>query len=125
MKKLIGLLVLTVALAGCSWTKSRVNVEGLYLKADRVEVGATTDELIKTIGRSPNAIVPGKSGSIYLYNFGETRTHGFSLFVVSFKKSNVGLDSAMFFVGEDGKVEEKVVSDNSRDLEWEFWPFGD
>ncbi len=91
-----------------------------------MEPGITqATDLESIFGSPPNAIIPSSDGTIHLYNFGDAKTEGFNIFIVSFRKSNVGLDSALFFVGDDGVVSKKVISNNSKDLDWEFWPFGD
>ena len=101
-------------------------LENFHLKAKLVKPGETkADDLEKIIGSSPNAVLPLKEGKIHLYNFGDAKTNGLQLILVNFSKTNAGLDSALFFVNDEGTVTDKIISSNSEKLDWEFWPFGD
>jgi hypothetical protein len=125
MRRLVLLIVAASVFCGCSWSRQRVNVEGFHTKVNAVKVGQTKAADLKGIfGTEPNAVIPAKEGRIHLYNFGDAKTKGFNLILVSFSKTNAGLDSALFFVDENGVVQNKIVSSNSSDLDWQYWPFG-
>jgi hypothetical protein len=125
MRQLLVFVLAASAFCGCSWSRQKVNVEGFHTKLNAVKVGETKAADLKGIfGTEPNAVIPAPEGRIHLYNFGDSKTKGFNIIILGFSKTNAGLDSALFFVDADGVVRDKIVSSNSADLDWEFWPFG-
>jgi hypothetical protein len=125
MIRLFTVLLIISVCFGCSWSRQKFNVEDFHKKAAAIKIGETKAADLESIfGSPPNAIIPFKESSIHLYNFGDTKTESFNLLIVNFQKSNVGLDSAMFFVDESGIVKDAVISNNSQNLNWEYWPFG-
>jgi len=130
MKKalyLLAMLLLTFTITGCTWSRIKYNVEDFHTRAARVKVGQTNAaDLEKIFGSAPNTIIPGKDDkSIYVYNFGDTKTNGLTLIIVNISKSNVRTDSAYFFVNNAGVVEKASISNNSEDVPWEWWAFGE
>ena len=78
------------------------------------------------LGSPPNNVIAvGGGRTVYLYAFGDSKTEGFNIILLEITKSNVGIDSAIFIADRNGVVQESYVSNNSRDLPWEFWAFGD
>ena len=120
------LLILPVLLNACIWGRQKINVEGFHEKAELVVAGETrADELTEILGTPPNAILPLKNGKkLYVYTFGDGKTEGFNLILFRIQKTNLGIDSGYFFIDGNNTVEEKIISNNSKDVPWEWWAFG-
>lgn len=121
------LIILTLIFSGCVFTRQKINIENFHSKAEQVEAGKTkARELAAILGGPPNAILPMEEGKeVYVYTFGDGKTKGLNLIIFGVTKTNLGLDSAYFFINENKVVEEKIVSTNSKDVPWEWWAFGD
>lgn len=111
---------------GCTFSRTRTNVDDFYDRIDRVVVGKTTaEQLIDILGSPPNNIIDVAAGRrVLLYTFGDAKTSGLTLIVLNITKTNVGIDSAIFIVDPDNVVEEVRYSTNSQGLEWDWWAFG-
>ena len=131
MKNSIWAVLLCVGLAlsldGCLWGRQKINVENFHDKATQVKPGKTTAKQLPGIfGTPPNAVITKKNGKeIHVYSFGDSKTKGFVAIIVNFTKENKGLDTAHFYIDANGVVEEKIISTNSQDVAFEWWPFGD
>lgn len=121
------LLLLPLFLGACTFARQKINVEQFHEKAELVVPGETkADELVDILGSPPNAILPLKEGKkVYVYTFGQGKTKGLTLILFNVSKTNVGIDSGYFFIDRNDTVEEKVISNNSREVPWEWWAFGD
>ena len=119
-------LLLLFSVGGCAWQRGRTNIADLHNRVDQVQPGTTTSaQLLNILGSPPNNIIALPEGrSILLYTFGDSKTNAFDIIFLRFAKTNVGIDSALFTM-KDGVVESTSIGTNSRDLAWEFWPFGD
>ncbi|RKY19644.1 MAG: hypothetical protein DRQ55_10150 [Planctomycetota bacterium] len=119
------LLLLTTG--GCSWGRQRVNVEGMHARAEALRPGVSTQEhVLAAMGTHPNRVMDLKNDKeAWVYIFGDGKTEGFNMFIVAFQKSNIGLDTAMLTFDANGVLEDMWISNNSQELEWELWPFGD
>ncbi len=112
-----------LATSGCSFARSRVNNTELPTLAQLVEPGKTSSKDLTALLGDPNSVVPlGDGKQVFLYTFGDAKTKGFNLLLFGWEKTNTGFDSGYFII-EDGTVKEKLVSSNSQDLPWEWWPF--
>jgi hypothetical protein len=131
MKRSIWAILLCVGIAlsldGCLWARQKINVENFHDKAMAVKPGKTrANQLPGIFGTTPNAIIPGKGGKeVQIYSFGDAKRKGFVAIIINYIKENKGLDSAYFYIDANGVVEEKIISTNSQDVEFEWWPFGD
>jgi hypothetical protein len=122
------LLPLTLALVtGCTWSRQRTNITDFHARVSAVVPGETKGaDLPAILGSPPNNVIPlGDGGAVLLYTFADSKTNGFNIIIINLNKTNVGVDSAVFIIDSQGIVQEVNVSTNSKDLEWEFWPFGD
>jgi hypothetical protein len=113
--------------AGCSFARTRTNLDDFYQRAESVVPGETRiRDLVDILGSPPNNVIPlPDGGQVFLYTFGDAKTAGLDLILFSVSKSNVGVDTAIFTIGKDGVVEEVIYSTNSQKLDWQLWPFGD
>ena len=118
-------LLMAVAVSGCTFHRSRLNIEDFNAKAAQIEPGKTTaGELVEILGSQPNTILPIEDGqSIYIYYFGDTKTGGLTLIIVNFLKTNSGIDSGFFILDKNKVVQRAFVSRNSEEVSWGWWPF--
>ena len=125
--RLFALLLLAAAAAGCSWSRTVVNDPSTPDRAAAVVPGATTaDELPGILGSDPLSFIEvGDGRRLLVWGYGESKTEGLNLILVSSSRTNSGLDTAFFLVDAEGVVRRKWVGTNSRDLPWEWWSFGD
>ena len=73
----------------------------------------------------PNNIIPAAGGkTVFLYTFADSKTGGLNLVIFNTRKTNVGVDTALIIFDKNGVVEQVNVSENSKDLEWDWWAFG-
>ena len=119
-------LVWLSAPLGCAFQRQRINVENPFSRLARVRTGETRAvELPAILGTAPSSIFPippDKEGHVYSY--GDSKTWMMGLVVFNVQKTNTGIDTAVFVVDGQGVVEEKIFGQNSKDLPWQFWPFG-
>ena len=114
-------------MTGCIWSRVRVNDWDLPQKAARVTEGETkAEELESIMGSKPSVVQNLKSGKkAHVYVFGDTKTKGLNLIFFQVIKSNSAFDTAMFLEDQNGVIEDVMISNNSEDLPWEWWAFGD
>lgn len=114
------------AATGCSLQRQRINIENPYTRFQRVKPGQTrVEELSAILGTGPSNVVPvppDREG--YVYSYGDSKTWMLGLLFINFQKTNTGIDTAVFVVDRNGVVERVVHGTNSKDLPWQFWPFG-
>jgi len=127
MRTVVIATVLAALTVGCTWARGRINTPDFHNKVAAIEVGVSTQEdVLDAVGSYPGTVRQLKSGKeIWAYIFGDSKTEGFSLIIVGWQKSNIGIDTALFKFDENGVLERQWVSNNSQDLEWEMWPYGD
>jgi hypothetical protein len=118
-------LVAVVAVSGCTFHRTRFNIEDFNAKAAKIEPGKTkVSEMVQILGTEPNTILPVEDGnSIYIYYFGDTKTGGLTLIVLNFLKTNAAVDSGFFVVDKNNVVQRAFISTNSEEVSWGWWPF--
>jgi len=108
------------------FVRNKINVENFHAKAEQIIPGTTTAaRVIEILGSPPNAILQLRDERAYVYTFGDAKSGGFNLFVFGSRKTNTGIDSAYFFLDANDVVKRKMISNYSRDLDWDWWAFGD
>ena len=50
---------------------------------------------------------------------------GLTLILINIMKTNSGIDTALFLVDEQGVVEETKIGQNHKEVDWQWWAFGD
>jgi hypothetical protein len=120
---LLALLVST----GCLVSRGQVNVADLRDRVGGVVVDKTTiDEVEDMIGGPPISATPVGGGLIaYSWAFGDTKTMGLTLVIINITKTNSGIDTAVFVADKDRIVRGFFVGENSKDVPWQWWAFGD
>ncbi len=113
--------------SGCTFMRHDINAVHLHDKIKHLETGKTTaDELQTMIGSPPQSVLfTDDDERVWIYSFGQAKTAGLTLILFNTLKTNMGLDGALFLIDKDGVVKKQIVSNNSRDLPWEWWPFDD
>jgi hypothetical protein len=128
LRAFAGIALLTLcALPGCLFARGQVNASDLPDRVSGVVPGTTTiAQVERMIGGPATSITPlGAGNLLHVYTFGDTKTAGLSLIVLNISRTNSGFDTAFFVVDPSGVVVEMKVGQNSKDLEWEWWAFGD
>lgn len=127
MRTLLLAGLLAFLTTGCLWARGHINQPDFYERAASIENGVSTeDDVLDALGSYPGTVRELKSGkTLWAYIFGDSKTEGFNMFIVNFQKSNIGIDTALFKFDENGVLEKHWISQNSENLEWETWPFGD
>ncbi len=120
-------VLLLLSLPGCVFARAQLNAADLEERVAMVVPGATTMvEVEEAIGGPATSITPLGGGKLlHVYTFGDTKTAGLSLIVLNVSRTNSGIDTAFFVVNADGVVEEMRIGQNSKDVPWEWWAFGD
>ncbi len=116
----------TLFSGGCAWNRSRTNISDFHDRVEGIVVGKTKiADVPKLVGGPPNNIIPtSDGGQVLLYTFGDSKKNSLNLLIVNFSRTNVGVDSALIIVNKDGVVQQVSVSENSKELTWDYWPFG-
>lgn len=121
---LLGLVV--TALAGCGFNRLQINQADLPERVAGVVPGETTlAELEEMAGGPATSITPVGDKRLYVYTFGDAKTKGLYLIFLNISKTNTAIDTGIFLVNEDNVVEWMQVGENTEDLPWEWWAFGD
>jgi hypothetical protein len=118
--------LLMPALSGCSMQRQRINIENPFTRIQRVKEGRTrAEELPAIFGTAPSSVIPippDKEG--YVFSYGDSKTFMLGIILLNFQKTNTGIDTAIVVLDRNGVVEKVIHSENSKDLPWQFWPFG-
>ncbi|MEG1480170.1 MAG: hypothetical protein RSD41_04110 [Kiritimatiellia bacterium] len=120
------LLALLIVAPGCIWTRGKINDVAVRTRTANIVLGQTrADTLPKLFGTMPTAIIPLKDGRVvYSFAYGDAKTEGFSLILVTFTKTN-SYFSAVYALADANGIVQAVHSAPQQEVEWETWPFGD
>lgn len=128
MKRVL-ILALAVAplLGGCIWTRAKVNDAAVRERAAAIVPGKTrAKELPRLMGAMPSAVIPLKDGGrVYSFAYGDAKTEGFTLILVTLSKTNSHFSSVYVLTDAEGIVRSVQASPEPEDLAWETWPFGE
>ncbi|MBK9387587.1 MAG: hypothetical protein IPN34_22460 [Planctomycetes bacterium] len=124
---------LLAALPACTFNRQRINDSELGDKIRAAELektlvkGVTTEaDLVRLTSSPPTSILLLRNDQrVYIYNFGQAKTAGLTLILVNILKTNLAIDTALFFFGTDGKLRDYVLSTNSEELPWQWWAFSE
>jgi hypothetical protein len=117
---------LAILLGACTWQRTQINQADLERRVAGVVPGQTTAaQLEQMAGGPPTSITPIGQKQLYAYTYGDAKTEALTLLIINIGKTNSGIDTALFLIDEDGVVEFTRVGQNSKDIPWEWWAFGD
>jgi hypothetical protein len=71
------------------------------------------------------SITPIGKKLLYAYAYGDSKTAGLSLILINISKTNTGIDTALVLTDENEVVQQVYLGEQSADLPWEWWAFGD
>lgn len=120
---LAGVLACT---SGCIWTRAKVNDAAVRERAAAIQIGKTRAEQLPTLlGVVPSAVIPLKDGrQVLVFAYGDAKTEGLSLVVVTFTKTNSAFSAVYVLVDAEGVVRQ-VQTAPRQEIAWETWPFGE
>lgn len=120
------LVAVAIGLGACSWNREQINQADLERRVAGVVPGQTTAaQLEEMAGGPPTSITPIGDKQLFAYTYGDVKSNALNLLIINIGKSNTGIDTALFLIDENGIVEFARVGQNSKDLPWEWWAFGD
>jgi hypothetical protein len=126
---LVGMILLglgVTALTGCGFNRQQINQADLPQRVSGVVPGQTTlAELEQMAGGPATSITPVGDKRLYVWTFGDVKTKGLYLILLNISKTNTAIDTGIFLVNENNVVEWMQVGENTEDLPWEWWAFGD
>ena len=119
--------LLAPGVGGCTFSRAQINAADLEQRVANVVPGKThIEEVERMIGGPATSITPVSGGNLlYAWAFGDAKTAGLTLILINIMKTNSGIDTAIFVVDEGGVVEEVKIGQNHKEVEWQWWAFGD
>lgn len=122
----VALGIVVGGLGGCGFNRHQINQADLPERVAGVVPGQTTlAELEAMAGGPATSITPIGDKRLYVYTFGDAKTKGLYLVLLNISKTNSAIDTGIFLVNQDNIVEWMQIGENSEDLPWEWWAFGD
>ncbi len=126
MKHIFLVVTSALMLSGCLWGRMRMNDPSITERARLIRVGRTTGaQLADILKAEPTMRLPGKDATLYGYTYGDTKTHGLMLVIVNFTRATAVTDTLYVEVDPKTDLVRKVHVPPKREIEWEYWPFGD
>jgi hypothetical protein len=122
----VAMLGVAIAVTGCGFNRQQINQADLPQRVSGVVPGQTTlAELEQMAGGPATSITPVGDKRLYVWTFGDVKTKGLYLILLNISKTNTAIDTGIFLVNENNVVEWMQVGENTEDLPWEWWAFGD
>jgi hypothetical protein len=126
-KPLTSLLLLAAmtATTGCMFSREQLNVADFPSQVASIQPGRSTLADLEALVGPATSVTPIGDKRLHVYTFSDSKTMGFNIIVFGVSKTNTGFDTALFLVDSRNVVESFAVTENSKDLPWQFWSFGD
>ena len=119
-------LVLAAVCSGCMWGRVRVNDPSIVDRAAGIRVGKTkVSELGQILHADPSLRMPIQDGTILGYTYADSKANGLILILFNFTKSQTVAQTLYVIVDPKTGTVKKVYVPERKEIEWEFWPFGD
>lgn len=130
MKRIRCLAVCGWALAmaltqGCLFSRMKVNADGLHGRLLAVRPGMTLDQVVRTTGELPHAMLPSPEGTIAVYNMGDVKTKGLMLILFNVTRTTSSFSSAYLFLDKANRVHRVWMDKSLTEPPWLWWPFTD
>lgn len=122
----LALISLTLAFAnGCIWTRAKMNDAAVCDRAAAIMPGETrADQLPALLGVVPSSVIPLRDGrQVLVFAYGDAKTEGISLILVTFTKTNSAFSAVYVLVDAEGVVQQVQLAPQ-QEVAWETWPFG-
>lgn len=126
MRHILTLVLLATLAGGCIWNRAKVNDASVAARVSRVAPGKThASELPGLLGAEPTAVIPLRDGqTLYGWAYGDAKTEGLSLILVTLTKTNSAFASVYVLADAQGVVR-RVQATPPPEVTWETWPFGE
>ena len=119
-------VLLLVSASGCAMHRNRMNIEKPFERFAKIQPNVTrASELEGILGTAPSNIVsvgPDKQG--WVYSYGDSKSWMMGIILFNVQKTNTGVDTAVVVVDQRGYVDRVIAGSNSKNVSWQFWPYG-
>lgn len=94
-------------------------------RAEDIVPGKTrAEQLPALLGVVPSSVIPLRDGrQVLVFAYGDAKTEGFSLILVTFTKTNSAFSAVYVLVDGEGVVQQVQLAPR-QEIAWETWPFG-
>jgi SmpA / OmlA family len=116
----LGLLVTMVGADGCAFSRGDLGAPLDINRVSDIKNGRTTEAQVIALLGAPDRIQEINHRQVFHY-YRYTMKHGT---VLVFSRVNIASDDLYVFFNQDGVVEQVVYGDRTKNLEFQFWPFG-
>ena len=124
--KTFAAMALASVCSGCMWGRVRVNDPSIVDRAAGIRIGKTkVSELGQILHADPSLRMPIQDGTILGYTYADTKANGLILILFNFTKSQTVAQTLYVMIDPETGVVKKVFIPERKEIEWEFWPFGD
>ena len=119
-------LALAAVCSGCMWGRVRVNDPSIVDRAAGIRIGKTkVSELGQILRADPSLRMPIQDGTILGYTYADSKANGLILILFNFTKSQTVAQTLYVIVDPKTETVKKVYVPERKEIEWEYWPFGD
>jgi outer membrane protein assembly factor BamE (lipoprotein component of BamABCDE complex) len=121
-----GLLVLAMTLLnGCAYTRGTLGDEVKDEDVAAIKKGETTrEQLVARLG-APDRIAQANGQDVFQYYRYDVKGGSLLLILVNFSRLNIKSDDLYVFFNQKGVVDDVVFGKRTKQLKFQFWPFGD
>ena len=121
-----GLLILAMTLQnGCAFSRGTLGDEVKDEDVAALKKGETTrTQVVARLG-APDRIVQANGQDVFQYYRYDAKGGSLLLILVNFSRMNVKSDDLYVFFNQKGVVDDVVFGKRTKQLKFQFWPFGD
>ena len=124
--KMIAATALASVCAGCMWGRVKVNDPTIADRAAYIQPGKTKlSELRQILGADQSMRLQGQDGLVLGYTYADSKANGLILILFNFTKSQTVAQTLYVVVDPKTEIVRQVFIPERKEIEWEFWPFGD
>ena len=120
------LVVLSMTLLnGCAFTRATLGDEVKDEDVAALKKGETTrTQVVARLG-APDRIAQANGQDVFQYYRYDAKGGSLLLILVNFSRMNVKSDDLYVFINQHGVVDDVVFGKRTKQLKFQFWPFGD
>jgi outer membrane protein assembly factor BamE (lipoprotein component of BamABCDE complex) len=121
-----GLLVLAMTLLnGCAYSRGTLGDEVKDEDVAAIKKGETTrTQVVARLG-APDRIAQANGQDVFQYYRYDVKGGSLLLILVNFSRLNIKSDDLYVFFNQKGVVDDVVFGKRTKQLKFQFWPFGD